>query len=124
MNDDYYIENQRFLTTSDKTIAVLCHLAPILGYALFIGHIAIPLIIMLWKGRESKFLSLNAREALNFQLSLTIYWIVNGILMLFLVGFIFAAFLIVFQLIVMINAAIKAGSGSVYRYPLCIRFIK
>jgi len=112
------------LTSEEKTLAVVSHLASLVGYFVIIGHIVIPLIILLWKGKESEFTEYHSRESLNFQISMTIYWIITYLLMFVFVGFIIAIPLSVFQLIVMIIAALRAGDGRTYSYPLCIRFIK
>ena len=115
---------EKALTSEEKTLAVVSHLASLVGYFVIIGHIVIPLIILLWKGKESEFTEYHSRESLNFQISMTIYWIITYLLMFVFVGFIIAIPLSVFQLIVMIIAALRAGDGRTYSYPLCIRFIK
>lgn len=111
--------------TSDETVlSVICHLAPLAGTIMVIGHVLIPLIILITKGKESEFVAYNARESLNFQLSMTIYWICTVVLMFVLVGILIAVPLAIFELSVMIKASIKASRGERYRVPMCIRFVK
>jgi len=50
--------------------------------------------------------------------------IVSAILMLVFIGFLMLGVLIIFQIIVVIIASIKANEGVRYRYPYTIRFIK
>ena len=116
--------DEKTLTSEEKTLAVVSHLAPIAGYAVIIGYIIVPLLILIWKGKESEFVEYHSRESLNFQITMTIYWIVTVALMFLVVGIIIAIPLAIFEVVVMVMAALKAGDGEMYRYPLCIRFIK
>jgi hypothetical protein len=63
------------------------------------------------------------KEALNFQISMTIYIIASIILIFLLVGIPLLIGLGLFDLIVTVIAAINANDGVKYRYPLCIRFV-
>lgn len=108
-----------------RTWAMLCHLGGLGVYVIpTIGHILAPLIIWLIKKDESPLVDDQGKESLNFQISLTIYAIIAGLLTLVVIGFILLIALGIFDLIVVIIAAVKANSGEKYRYPLCIRFIK
>ncbi len=102
----------------DRLWATFAHLG---GF--FFSFIA-PLVIWLIMREKSSFVDKQGKEALNFQISLIIYWIVATILMFVLIGFLLMAGLFIFEIIVVIQAAIAANHGQDYRYPLCIRFIK
>jgi len=112
------------LPSDDKTFAMVSHLAPLATGVVAVGHIILPLLILLLKGKESKFVEAHARESLNFQISVTIYWIVTIVLMFVLIGFLLAIILVILQIVFMIKAMLRAGNGEEYRYPLCIRFVK
>ncbi|MEY4278417.1 MAG: hypothetical protein RL377_421 [Bacteroidota bacterium] len=105
-------------TQDEKTLAVLAH---VLG---FFGSFLVPLIIYLVKKDESPFVREHAKEALNFHISMAIYFTISVILILVIIGILGVIFLGTFSLVVSIVAAIKALDGKPYRYPLCIRFIK
>ena len=111
------------VSEEEKTLAMVCHLAPLIGYTVGIGQILVPLIIYLWKREESEYVRAQAAESLNFQISVTIYFIVSGILMLVLIGFVMLAVVAIVTLVTMIQATIKASKGEYYRYPFCIRFV-
>ncbi|MEE8457427.1 MAG: DUF4870 domain-containing protein, partial [Acidimicrobiia bacterium] len=66
----------------------------------------------------------HSREALNFQLSILIYLIISGILVLVLIGILLIAAVVIFQLVMAIIAAVKAANGEMYRYPLTMRMVK
>lgn len=112
------------VSSDERTLAVVAHLAPVIGYTVGFGQILIPLIIYLWKGKESDYVREHALESLNFQISMTIYFIVSAILMFVLIGFLMIAVLAVVALVAMIMATIKAYNGEAYAYPLTIRLVK
>lgn len=91
--------------------------------SLFFGFIP-ALIIWLIKKDQSAYVTMHAKESLNFQISMMIYYFGAGILMILLIGFILFPILYILSLILVIMATIKAANGEEYRYPLCIRLIK
>lgn len=113
-----HIEASAPPTSDEKTMAILSHILTLVA-----GFIA-PLIIYLVKKDESNYVREHAAESLNFQISITIYLIISGILMLLLIGFLLMFAVGIFALIVVIMATIKASEGKSYRYPLTIRLIK
>jgi uncharacterized Tic20 family protein len=120
------------VSNEERTWGMLSHLAALVGYFVIpLGNIIAPLIIWLMKKDESQFVADQAKEALNFQISLMIYAIVGTIvgliLMLVLVGFflLFALWgaLYIGGIVLTIVAAIRANEGQAYRYPLTIRLV-
>jgi len=114
-----------FPSDSERNWAVFSHLG---GFALYLlpfafGHILVPLVIWLTKRHESAFIEENAREALNFQISVTIYGIVCGVLVFLLVGIALLLALAVFQFVLMVVASVRASQGEVYRYPFTLRLL-
>ena len=45
------------LVRGETAFAMICHLVPMVGYIIFIGHILIPLVILLWQGKRSPFIA-------------------------------------------------------------------
>jgi uncharacterized Tic20 family protein len=76
------------------------------------------------KKDQSWFVNDQGKEALNFQISLTIYLIVACLAILIIIGIFIIPVIAIGGLIFIIIAAIKANEGVGYRYPLTIRFIK
>ena len=60
-----------------------------------LGQIVVPLVIWLAKKDESPFIADHARESLNFQISMTLYFVISGALTYILVGFLFIGILAV-----------------------------
>lgn len=106
------------VSQEEKTFGMLSHLL-----AIVLGFIA-PLIFWLIKKDESEYVAKHSKESLNFQISIAIYVIVSSILMVAIIGFILLPLVLLFDLIFIIIATLKANSGEFYKYPLCIRFIK
>jgi uncharacterized Tic20 family protein len=112
------------LTKDDRMWGMLCHIGGLIGVFFPPGNIIIPLVIWLIKKDQSWFVDDQGKEAVNFQISLTLYSIISAILIIVLIGLVLLGVLWLFGVIFSIIAAIKANEGVQYRYPLTIRFIK
>lgn len=103
--------------------AMFAHLSSFAGHIIPFGNIAGPLIIWAIKKDEMPFVNDQGKEAVNFQITMTIALIVAGLSVFILIGFVLFPVVYLFDLIITIIAAIKANEGVAYRYPLCIRFL-
>jgi uncharacterized protein len=104
-------------TPEERQMAFLCHL----GGAVL--SILVPLIIWLMKKDQSRFIEDQAKEALNFQITLLIGHFVAGLTVCFTFGVVNGGLWIV-GLVFGILAAVAANKGEVYRYPFALRLIK
>ena len=112
------------LTREERNLAMLSHLLALTGYVgVPLGNIVAPLIIYLMKKDESPFVAEQSRESLNFQISMSIYALVSGVLTLILIGFLLLAAIWVAGVVLTIIASVKVANGEAYRYPLTIRLI-
>ncbi len=98
-------------------MGMACHLLGLVG---FLG----PLIIWLVKRNDHPFVDDQGKEALNFQLSILIYSVVSMFLIFVFIGIPLIIALPIFNLVMVIVAAVAANNGQAYRYPLCIRMIR
>jgi len=103
--------------------AMLCHISVFAGFLMPFGNIIAPLIIWLIKKDEYPLVNDQGKEAINFQITLTIYLFASIILIILVIGIPLLIGLIFFGFIVTVIAAIKASEGEKYRYPMTIRFI-
>ena len=103
----------------EKTLALITHLSGIVA-----GFI-VPLIIWLInKDKADKgFLNDQAKEALNFQITLLIIYVVGTILTVILIGALINLVAWLACIILSILAALKANEGVAYRYPFALRLI-
>jgi uncharacterized Tic20 family protein len=104
--------------SSDKLLAILCHLSFIFGLGFLL-----PLIVYLVKRNESPFVRAHSSEVLNFHLSLIIYAICAAVLILVLIGIPLLILIGLLGFICAIVGAIKASNDEYYYYPLTVRFI-
>lgn len=112
------------LDRDSRLWGMLAHLSGLLGFTgfPFIGIIA-PAVIMFTKGDRDSYVRVNAREALNFQITLFIYIIAAALLCVILIGIPLLLALIVAAIILPIKAGVRANDGELYRYPFTIRLL-
>jgi uncharacterized Tic20 family protein len=108
----------------ERLWGMLCHLLSFSGYIIPFGSILGPLVVWMIKKDEMPFVNDQGKESLNFQITMLIAVIVSAILCLVLIGFLLLGVVIIFQIVVVIMASIKANEGVKYRYPYTIRFLK
>jgi uncharacterized Tic20 family protein len=101
----------------ERLWAMLAHLS------YFVFSIFAPIIIMVVFGPRSAFVQDQAKEALNFHITLLIAAVVSGVLILVGIGVILLPVVAVYGLVFAILAAVKANDGELYRYPLTLRLV-
>lgn len=111
------------MSKDEKMWAMLCHLSALAGFVIPFGNIIAPLVIWILKKEEYPLVDDQGKEALNFQISVTIYLIIGVILIFVAIGIVVLPLIALFSLIMIIVASIKANDGVKYRYPLTIRLI-
>ena len=117
-------KNKNTLTSKEKNWAMGAHLAGLAGLlGIPFGNVLGPLVIWLLKKDQMSYVDRQAREAINFQISMTIYFFIGGILYFIFIGFLVIPLLILAYLILTVVGAVKAKDGEHYRYPFTIRLI-
>ncbi len=112
------------LSNNERTWGMLCHLSALAGFVVPFGHIIGPVVVWLVKKEEYPFVDDQGKEALNFQITVTIASLVAGFSILLLIGILLLPAVLLFALVMTIIGAIKASNGEWFRYPLTIRFVK
>lgn len=115
--------------SEERTWAMLGHLAAFSAFISGIGCVLGPLIVWLIKRDTMPFAGEQAKEALNFNISVIIaaigLWILTvitlGIGLLLTIPLGLALF--VGWLVLTIIAAVKANNGEHYRYPFTLRLV-
>jgi len=108
----------------EKQMAMWIHLSAFAGFIIPFGNIIAPLIIWLTNKEKSAYVDTQGKEALNFQITIAIAFVVSMILTLIVIGIFLAIAVALFNVIMIIIAAIKVSKGEEFKYPFCIRFIK
>ena len=107
-----------------RTWEVLCHALGFAGFVFPFGNILGPLIVWLMKRAESPSVDAHGKEALNFQISMTIWVLLAAATFLIVVGVVLFPAAIATGVVLTVFGTVKASNGVLYRYPLTIRFIK
>ena len=104
----------------DRTLALLTHLSGI------VLSFIVPLVLWLINKDkpEKEFLNDQAKEALNFQITVVIAWVIAIVLSAIAIGFLLYPVIWIGNLILCILAGVKANEGVAYRYPFALRLIK
>ncbi|EKP95217.1 DUF4870 domain-containing protein [Thermaerobacter subterraneus] len=138
--------------SESRSWAVACHLAALAGIWIPLGNLLGPLVVWLVKRNDDPFVDQQGKEAVNFQLSVTLYFIALialGILalvpmgmadilvgpmggpgpraltfLLFVLLALLAAAVSLGWLVLVIVAAVRASKGEAYRYPLTLRLVR
>jgi len=100
------------------TMAMLAHLLGILTW--FVG----PLIIWLIKKDEDAFIDDQGKEALNFQITVGIIYVICTATSCFVIPIFIMMGVGIAALVLAILAAVKTNDGVAYRYPYALRLIK
>jgi uncharacterized Tic20 family protein len=104
-------------SSDEKNIAVLTHLGGIF-FCIFPA-----LIVWLLKKDDSPYLSGQAREALNFQITIMLAYFIGWILAFILIGFLLLGIIWLTNIILSLLAAIAVSKGEDYHYPFSLRLI-
>ncbi|MFF1820226.1 DUF4870 domain-containing protein [Kribbella sp. NPDC058245] len=102
----------------ERTWSLLAHIGTIV-----LGFIA-PLIVLLVQGEKSPMVRAHSVESLNFQITVTIGYVVSSILMVVLIGFVTFFVIWAAALVFAILATIAASKGLPYKYPFALRLVK
>lgn len=117
-------EGQLVPDQDEKMWATFAHLGIVAGLIVPLGNIWLPLVLWIINKDKSAFVRENAKEALNFQITMLLAAIAGGILAIILIGFLVIAVVVVVDIVFSIMAAMKANQGESYVYPFNLRLIK
>ncbi len=106
-------------SSDDRNLAMLTHLSG------FLLNFIVPLIVWLMnKDRPEKaYLVRESKEALNFQITVLIGFVICGILTVIIIGVFLTWLLWIVNLVLCIIAAVQVSSIGTYRYPFALRLI-
>jgi uncharacterized protein len=105
------------VTDNERILGVLSHVLTLVVW------IFAPLVIYLLKKDESEFVRIHAKESINFQLTLIIYYCIAFLTLILIIGILLFVVIGIFHVVLVIVATIRAADEQLYRYPYTIRFI-
>lgn len=110
------------ITGEQKLLAILAHLAYLLGG---LGFIIAPLVIFLIK-KDDSFVYEHAKQALVAHLAILAASIIIGMLCFLLIGLLLLPVMAILWLLLIITsiiAAVRATDGELYEYPFIQRLV-
>ena len=107
----------------DCNWAMFAHLSGFV-YLIPFGHLLLPYLIWRSSREKSPFIADQALEALNAQISYSVYALAAGILCMILIGFPLLILLWLAHTVLVIWAAVKASGGTAFRYPFILRMVQ
>lgn len=109
----------------EQNWAMICHLSALAGFVIPFGNIIGPLVAWQMKKDAMPLVDLHGKEALNFQITVTIAVLACLPLMLILIGIPLLFIVGIGALVLTIIAAVKVANGQLdYKYPFAMRLIK
>jgi uncharacterized Tic20 family protein len=118
-------------SAEERQWGMFAHLSALAGLIIPFGNLLGPLVVWMMKRDTMPFVADQGKEALNFQITVSVLCvillilgvvlsvIVIGVLFFPLVGLIGLA-----ALVLSVIGGIKANEGKAYRYPFSVRLIK
>ena len=104
-------------SNDDKNIATVTHLGGTV-FSFIPG-----LLVWILKKDDSAYIADQAKEALNFQITVMLAMFLASVLVWLLIGIVLIPIVWLLNIVFCIIAAISTSKGETYRYPLCLRLI-
>ena len=111
------------LSAEERTWGMIAHLSALAGMVVPLGNIWGPLVVWLARRDQSQFVGDQAKEALNFNITIAFGALACFALMWVLIGILLFAPLALYWLVMTIIAAAKASEGIRYHYPFALRLV-
>ncbi len=106
------------VTERERKWGVAAHLSAFLMFVgIPFGNILGPFAIWLFMKEDSDWVEEQARESMNFQISMTIYTIVAAFTIIILIGLLLVPLLLLANIILVVIASVKASDRESYSYP-------
>lgn len=110
-------------SAEERQWGLFAHLSALIGLVIPLGNIIGPLIIWQVKKDTLPFAAEQAKEALNFNITVAIAVVICFILIIVAIGMVLLPVVGLVWLVFTILAAVKANEGVQYRYPFTLRLV-
>ncbi len=109
----------------DQNWAMACHLAALSGFVIPFGNLIGPLVVWLMKKDTMPLVDVHGKEALNFQITVSIAIFICLLLLFVIIGIFLLPVVAIGALVMTIIAGVKVANGQLdYKYPFALRLIK
>lgn len=107
----------------ERTFAMLAHLSSLAGFIIPFGNIIGPVVVWSIYKDKSSYVDYHGKQSVNFQITMSIAYIISFILIFVIIGIFLLAILGILGLVFAIIAGIKANNGEQYNYPFSFKFV-
>lgn len=112
------------MDANTRNWAMILHLSLLSGFIIPLAGLVAPIAIWQLKKEEMPELDEHGRMILNFIISMFIYGVVSGILVVVFIGVLMLIALGIMGVVFPIIGGIKANNGEFWKYPLTLNLIK
>lgn len=113
-----------YVGSDERTWSIVVHLSALSALFIPLGHLLGPLLIWLIKRGEMPMVDRHGKEALNFQITVTLASFLCGLLFFAGIGLTLLFVLLVADAVLVIMAAVKTSRGEAFSYPFTWRLIR
>lgn len=117
------INNVSGISAQERQWAMFGHLSALIGLVIPFASIVAPLVIWQMRKEDMPFAAEEAKESLNFQITVAIALLVCMVLIFAVIGMLLLPLVGLAAVILTIMAGIKANEGIAYRYPFTLRLV-
>ncbi|MDE0660543.1 MAG: DUF4870 domain-containing protein [Gammaproteobacteria bacterium] len=117
-------DHSEMSSSEERTWSIIVHAAAFAGVVVPFGMILGPLVVWIIKKPESALVDRHGRAALNFQISMLIYFIGAVVLVFVAIGLLLLIVLGIFWFLMVLVATIRVADGRDPGYVLSIEFLK
>lgn len=108
-------------SSEECTLAMMCHIIALVATSCLLNWL-VPIVIM--SISDSLYVKQQAKEALNFQISIILWALVSWLLCVVVIGIPMLIAVVVAAIVLPIIAAVRVSDGISYRYPLTWHLFK
>ncbi|MEM8766308.1 MAG: DUF4870 domain-containing protein [Pseudomonadota bacterium] len=101
---------------------MFAHLSALIGFVIPFGNVIGPLVVWQMK-KDDNFIADQGKEALNFQITVTLAVFACLLLSLIVIGMLLLPVVGLAALVLTIIGGVKANGGERYRYPFALRLV-
>ena len=117
-------ELDHYTSKDERTWSTVVHLSALSALFIPLGHVLGPLVIWLIKRADMPMVDRHGKEALNFQITVTIASFLCGLLTFVGIGLVLLFVLLVADAVLVIMAAVKTSRGEAFSYPFTWRLLR
>ncbi|MDB5803612.1 MAG: hypothetical protein JWN73_934 [Betaproteobacteria bacterium] len=116
-------ETEAIYDSNERGWGAMAHLSALAGLIIPFGNLLGPLVVWLVKRRDSDLADSEGKEALNFQITITLSLLLCIPALFIGIGGKLFLLIWIANLFFIIKAGVHAAKGENYSYPLTMRFI-